>query len=119
MAWSGMIDFSKFDNTMISGLTESQIQNVIDNDDSLSFDDYSFLDDIMNVELSPPMPSISSRFSASLSRNEIQELNNSTMSNNTNKRNKWNMKLFLEWQSSRFQPSLGLCEISDEDLNVC
>jgi hypothetical protein len=119
MSWSGLLDFSKIDRNMISGLTETQIQEVIDDYDSPSFDDYTFLDDLLNVELSPPInPSTSSRFAAPLSNNEIVELNNSVMSKNTIKRNKWCLKLFEEWQSLRSQSSVNLCEMNNEDLNV-
>ena len=94
MAWSGFLDFCKLENNMISGLTESQIQEVSDNDDSPSFGDSSFLDDFLNAELSPPIsPCTSSGLPAPLSNNEILALNNSTMSEKTNKGNKWSMKL--------------------------
>ena len=119
MAWSGLLDFSKFDRNMISGLTESQIQEEIDDYELPSVDDYSFLDDILNVELSPPInPPTSSRFAAPLNKSAIVELNNSTISKNTNKRNKWCLNLFQEWQSLRSQSYLNLCEMNDEDLNV-
>ena len=98
-----ILDFSKFENEMISGLTLDEICKVLN-------PTYS-----ETIAAGHDDQGQSSRFGASLEMNEVKDLNSSVKSKNTLKRDKWASNIFVEWLKSR-DTSSNYLEMDDTDL---
>lgn len=95
MSWVGMLDFSKID--MISGLTEEEIQQLLDENI-----------DIENIENINGTPSngtsastSTSRFATPITEKELVKECQASVPANTLRRNKWVVNLFEKWYNER------------------
>lgn len=148
MAWSGLMDFRRIENEMISGLTQEQIdelqknqcnqitenetniqvngnyyENCLFNDidesifNGLLFEEDALIDSpIVNDRKNSSEPSVE-RFGKALSNEEVCDLNNSTYSKNTLKRNKWAVNIFNAWNGVRQITTKGYDELTEDELN--
>ena len=91
MSWVAMLDFSKID--MISGLTEEEIQHLVDESINTCIDDAS--------ENTTPSNGTSSRFATPITEAELEKECKASVPANTLKRNKWVVNLFEKWYNER------------------
>ena len=105
-----MLDFSKFPNNMISGLTLDEINEIVHSVPEEIINLSNAMDDEelqQSENLQQPSPS-SSRFGTSLTLDEVISLNQNTESKNTRSRDKWATKLLSDWLVLRDVKKKGL-----------
>ena len=98
-----ILDFSKFDNGMISGLTLEEINRVLNP---------TYSEAILDADEDQGQ---SSRFGASLEIKEVEDLNSSVKSKNTLKRDKWASNIYMDWLKARVI-STNYLKMDDECL---
>ena len=113
-----LLDFSKFPNNMISGLTLDEINEIVHSVPEEIINLSNAMDDQelqQSENLQQPSPS-SSRFGTSLTLDEVISLNQNTESKNTRSRDKWATKLLSDWLVLR-DVKKKVCELNDSELN--
>ena len=95
MSWVGMLDFSKID--MISGLTEEEIQQLLDENIDI--------ENIGNINGTPSngtsASTSTSRFATPITEKELVKECQASVPANTLRRNKWVVNLFEKWYNER------------------
>jgi len=112
-----ILNFDKFPNGMISGLTYEEIVAVC-NDDSIQ-DNVPVpeqLDSIVDSSIEPcsSNDTVNTRFSKPLSDAEVSEIHSDSVPENTKRRNTWTQRLFDEWSQQRYKAT----NVSDQYRNV-
>lgn len=104
-----ILDFSKFPNEMISGLTLEEINKIVEEDTILD-EIADKLDDL----LESPAAEQSERFGPELTDFDVHTLNSQTVSKNTLKRDRWAALILQNWLDIRNAKSL--LELDDGEL---
>lgn len=112
-----ILNFDKFPNGMISGLTYEEIVAVC-NDDSIQ-DNVPVPEQLGSIvdSLIEPCSSndtVNTRFSKPLSDAEVSEIHSDSVPESTKRRNTWAQRLFDEWSQQRYKAT----NVSDQYRNV-